>query len=131
VTGLRNHPLGEGLGTGQIGGHYAAEGRRSWGRGYESELGRLGFEVGILGWVGVLLWRVSALVIMWRGLKSAQDPQVRAFCAASIPLFAILACNYMGFNHTGSSFAWAIAALSFGMILHGERAGQLRAGGEA
>ncbi len=112
--GLTGHPFGEGLGRGQIGGNYAESGVRSWGSGYESELGRIGFEVGPLGWIGVVAWRVAAVVLMWRELRRAKDRHVRAALAASLPLFTLLALNYMAYNHTGSSFGWSFVALSLG-----------------
>jgi hypothetical protein len=112
--GLTGDPLGRGLGRGQVGGNFAETGGRSWGGGYESELGRIAFEVGILGWFGVVLWRITAVVQMGKLLLRAEDIRVRALLAASLPLFTMLAMNYMAFNHTGSSFAWAIFALALG-----------------
>jgi hypothetical protein len=112
--GLTNHPLGEGPGTGQIGGNFAVGGARSAGGGYESELGRVGYEVGILGFAGVVLWRVAGLAVIWTTLRATKDRNIRALCAVSLPLFGLLSLNYMAFNHTGSSFAWAILALVVG-----------------
>src|SRR5262249_8405976 len=74
----------------------------------------IGFEVGLVGWFGVISWRVAAFVLMWRELRRAEERRVRAMLAASLPLFAPLAANYMAFNHTGSSFGWAIVALALG-----------------
>ncbi len=113
--GLFNHPFGEGLGRGQNGGNYAETGVASWGGGYETELGRIGFEVGPLGWVGVVSWRIVMIALLWRELRRAKEKQVRALLAATLPLFALLSINFMAFNHTGSSFAWAIAALALGV----------------
>jgi hypothetical protein len=112
--GLTKDPLGRGLGRGQIGGNFAESGVRSWSAGYESELGRIGFEVGILGFFGVILWRVAAIVQMARSLFRTENPRARALIAASLPLFSLLAMNFMAFNHTGSSFGWAIVALALG-----------------
>jgi len=109
--------MGEGLGVGQVGGNFISTGKASWGGGYETELGRVAFEVGVLGLIGVFLWRFAALREMWRRLSTSQDPKARALLAASMPLFAILAVNSMSFNHTASSFAWAIVALALGVAL--------------
>jgi hypothetical protein len=118
--GLTADPLGVGLGRGQIGGNFAESGVTTAGRGYESELGRIGFEVGILGFFGVVIWRAAAIVEMARLLFRAEDLRVRALLAASLPLFSLLALNYMAFNHTGSSFGWAIVALAIGAARLGE-----------
>jgi hypothetical protein len=118
--GLTTEPLGVGLGRGQIGGNFAESGGRSAGRGYESELGRIGFEVGILGFFGVVIWRVAAIVYMTKLLFISQDTRARALLAASVPLFSLLSLNYMAFNHTGSSFGWAIVALAIGAAQVGE-----------
>jgi hypothetical protein len=115
--GVSGHPMGEGLGVGQVGGNFISTGKASWGGGYETELGRVAFEVGVLGLIGVFLWRIAALREMWRRLSTSQDPKARALLAASMPLFAILAVNSMSFNHTASSFAWAIVAVALGVAL--------------
>jgi hypothetical protein len=112
--GLTQDPLGHGLGVGQVGGNYAAYGKWSWGGGYETEVGRIIFEVGVVGFLGVMLWRLVAIFLMGRQLRSA-DSNVRAMLAPALPFYTYLAVNQMSFNHTGLAAAWAVFAAVFGV----------------
>jgi hypothetical protein len=119
--GLFGHPLGEGMGVGQVGGNWATTGKATWGGGYETELGRIAYEVGIMGFIGVLMWRFAGVRELWKQLKIAQDIRARALLAATFPLFGILSLNSMAFNHTSNSFAWAILALTLGTAMAAAR----------
>jgi hypothetical protein len=120
--GILNHPLGEGLGVGQPGGWFASTGHAKHRIvGYESELGRICYEVGVLGFCGVMLWRIFALGVIWKAFRSARSDRTRALIACSLPLLGVVCFNWMAFNHTGSSFAWSILALCMGAYLQQER----------
>jgi hypothetical protein len=113
--GLAGHPFGEGLGTGQVGGTFASSGQERAGA-YESELGRIAFEVGVIGLLGVLLIRLAAVHAIWRQLRTQSDRRLIALCAVSLPVVSLLCLNNVAFNHTASSFAWVILAIILGCI---------------
>ncbi len=112
LYGVASHPLGEGLGLGQPGGFYAS-GLKMPGT-IESEWGRIAYEVGPLGLIGVLIPRLVAGLILWRGLQGTTDRYRRLVLATALPFLAVNAIGSMAFNHVGNSAAWAVAALSFG-----------------
>lgn len=113
--GITRHPVGAGIGRGQAGAAFLDYGDRASGA-YETELGRVPFEVGIPGLLGVLFFRFATLVLLWRQMQQTTDRRVRALLAVVIPLFLFFSLNYMTFNHTGSSFAWALAALGLATV---------------
>lgn len=114
IYGLTNHVLGEGLGLGQPGGQYAATGEMK-NPGYESELGRIAFEIGPLGLLGVLIVRFISLRRLWTEQVRCRDPQKRLALSTALPIFGIMSLGWMAFNHVGNSAAWAIFALALGM----------------
>jgi hypothetical protein len=111
--GMTRHPLGEGLGSGQPGGAHAA-GKETQGLGYESEWGRIAFEVGPIGLTAVLLIRFATFRRCWHQFTRAADEQTRLVLATGLPFFGIMSLGWMAFNHTGNSFAWTVIALSLG-----------------
>jgi hypothetical protein len=112
--GMTRHPLGEGLGNGQPGGAYAAgKDRRG---GYESEWGRIAFEIGPLGLAAVLFIRFATFKQSWQQFARATNDQIRLVMATVLPYFGIMSLGWMAFNHTGNSFAWAAIALSLGVV---------------
>jgi hypothetical protein len=116
VSGILNHPLGEGLGLGQPGGNYWKYGERTGQVGYESEWGRIAFEVGPLGLIGVLGIRLGAGLICWRGLRNTNDQYRRLVIATALPFFGVMALAKMAFNHVGNSFAWLVIALALAAV---------------
>lgn len=114
IYGLTNHVLGEGLGLGQPGGQYAATGEMK-NPGYESEWGRIAFEIGPLGLLGVLIIRFASLRRLWKEQVRCKDPQKRLILSTALPFFGIMSLGWMAFNHVGNSAAWAIFALALGM----------------
>ena len=114
VAGLANHPIGEGLGNGQPGGTYATLGVRQNIGYYESAWGRVSWEIGPLGLLGVLLIRYAAFAELYRSLRQLESRQARVVLAASIPFFGILCLGWMSFNHIGNSAAWGTMALALG-----------------
>jgi hypothetical protein len=111
--GVTKHPLGEGLGAGQPGGAYAAEKSMSMSEiGYESEWGRIAFEIGAIGLAAILFIRFHTLRQCWQRLSIPANDETRCVLAASLPFFAITSLGWMVFNHTGNSFAWAVMSLT-------------------
>ncbi|HEX9852253.1 MAG TPA: hypothetical protein VGA68_04530, partial [Woeseiaceae bacterium] len=111
ILGVSNHPLGEGMGVGQPGGKYAASDQSF---SYESEWGRIAFEIGPIGLAAVLFMRFATCQRCWRQLSVATDDRLRLVLATSLPYFGIMSLGWMAFNHTGNSFAWSVIALSLG-----------------
>jgi hypothetical protein len=120
LYGLFRHPFGEGLGLGQPGGHYAATGISTGLGGYESEWGRIAFEVGAAGLIGVISIRLMAIFICWRSLRTAGDKGQRLVLATALPFFALMSTGKMAFNHVGNAFAWAVMAVALGAALAGK-----------
>jgi hypothetical protein len=112
LYGLSRHPLGEGLGIGQNGGSHAI-GMAGQSLGYESEWGRIAYEIGPVGLAAVLFIRFAACRRCWQSLSHATDNRTRLVAATTLPCFAIMSLGWMAFNHTGNSFAWAI--MTFGL----------------
>jgi hypothetical protein len=115
IQGVVNHPFGEGLGVGQPGGMYASYGIRS-SLGYESEWGRIAYEIGPAGLLGVLLMRFVAGLICWRALLQTTDVHRRLVLATAIAFFGIMSLGWMAFNHVGNSAAWAVLALALAAV---------------
>jgi hypothetical protein len=113
--GLTNHPLGEGLGVGQPGGHYAVFGERNV-QSYESEWGRIAYEVGPPGLIGVLIIRLIAGLICWRALLQTTDNHRRLVLATALPFFGTMSLGWMAFNHVGSSAAWVVMAFALAAV---------------
>jgi hypothetical protein len=111
ISGVTGHTLGEGMGLGQPGGHYAAYGVMH-NAGSESEWGRIAFEVGPAGLLGVLAIRMGAILICWRALRVSKVASQRVVIATALPFFLVMSTGKMAFNHVGNSFAWAVMALA-------------------
>jgi hypothetical protein len=109
--GISNNVFGEGLGTGQAGSRFYATGTTGSSKS-ESEWGRIAFEVGSIGLLGVLVIRFVTCRRCWKALLSAKDDRTRLVMATSLPFFGILSLGWMAFNHTGNSFAWAVIAFA-------------------
>jgi O-antigen ligase len=79
----------------------------------ESQFGRIAYEAGWLGVLCVVLWRVWAVVIMWKGLKKARDPKLRAGLAAALGFFLALRGGST-FVHYANTLTWCVAAVGLG-----------------
>jgi hypothetical protein len=117
VLGLSNHPVGEGIGTGQPGGTYAYTGsRQSETLYYESEWGRIAFEVGVLGLAAVLFIRFVTLNLCWRGYRTVRDLRQRLILSTVIPYFGIMSLGWMAFNHISNTFSWSAMSVALGAL---------------
>jgi hypothetical protein len=115
TIGISSAPFGTGLGSGQPGG-YAASGVQLDRHYCENEFGRIVMEVGILGFAAVLLIRIRAIWMVAAQLRLHPDRRLLALCAASLPFLALAGVTNLAFNHTVSSFFWAVVALVAGAI---------------
>lgn len=120
IAGITNYPFGAGIGVGQPGGAYASSGRRDIAN-IESEWGRVAFEVGIFGLLGVLLVRFQVGLICWRALRKTTDVHRRLILATALPFFGIMSLGWMAFNHVGSSAAWAVLTFALAAVPATER----------
>jgi hypothetical protein len=115
--GISRHPLGEGLGVGQAGSRFVASQQE---KPYESEWGRIAYEIGPLGLAVVLYMRFATCRHCWQSLFQANDDHRRLILATASPFFGMMSLGWMAFNHSGNSFAWTVmafglaAAASFG-----------------
>jgi hypothetical protein len=117
LFGILRHPLGEGLGRGQPGGAYAA-GLSKASLGYESEWGRIAFEIGPIGLAAALFMRFNSFRLCWRQFRASIYDQNRLILASVLPFFGIISLGWMVFNHTGNSFAWTAIALGLSTVVH-------------
>jgi hypothetical protein len=106
-------PLGEGLGTEQVAGNYAAAGAMRF-TTFEDQLPRLILETGVFGTMGFIIICVGALRSLQLAKESASDPQARAILLATQVLLGCLFYVNMVFNHTVAAFAWIIFAAVMG-----------------
>ncbi len=106
-------PLGNGLGTEQVAGNYAASGDLKF-TNYEEQLPRLVLEVGLLGVAGFLVICVGALFVLESARNATHHPGRRAVYRLTQVLLAALFYTNVVFNHTASAFAWIIFAAVVG-----------------
>jgi hypothetical protein len=114
TQGMNNYPLGHGLGAGQPGGVVASEGTLANFSVIENEQGRILFEVGIPGILGVYLIRFAAAWEIGTSLFRTKEPRLLALCAASFPMILSAFMVNMAFNHTSSSLTWCVVAVVLG-----------------
>jgi hypothetical protein len=114
-TGLTKYPVGEGIGLGQQGAAYVSYGTRS-SEAIESEWGRIAYEVGAAGLIGVLLVRFVPILICWRALLQTTEIHRRLILATALPFFGIMCVSNIAFNHVGSSAAWVVMALALAAV---------------
>jgi hypothetical protein len=113
--GLTRYPLGLGLGAGQPASHFASRATDRH-RVIEDEMGRILLEVGIPGFLGVVLIRLLVVREMSSLLFSSVDKRLRALYAASLMMVTLSLLSNTIFNHTWSSVTWCVVALVFGAM---------------
>lgn len=116
--GLTRYPLGLGLGAGQPASHFASRATDKL-RVIEDEMGRILLEVGIPGFLGVVLIRLLVVKGMSSLLFSSLDKRLRALYAASLMMVTLSLLSNTVFNHTWSSVTWCVVALVFGAMRFG------------
>jgi hypothetical protein len=113
-----DNPLGTGLGAGQIAARIDLEGGVRQLRGFESEPGRIIYEIGMLGWTAVLFFRLWILGVLWKSSMRTADGSdwfgnVRK--ASMVALAMFFAMN-TAFDHVASFLAWIVAASALATI---------------
>jgi O-antigen ligase len=108
-------PFGNGLGTEQVGGNYYAYGRMRFST-TESEWPRIIMEIGVLGYVGVMVTYFGALYVLWSARKRIPDTKLKAVLLAAVLICAAWAFTGVIFNHVTSFYFWVFisAALAIG-----------------
>lgn len=109
VSVLRTFPFGQGFGTHQVGGYYAATGTFDLST-IESPLPRMVLETGALGLAGYLLVCVGALLALQTATRQAPNAGTRAVLLATQMLLLPMFYGNVIFNHTASAFVWIIFA---------------------
>jgi hypothetical protein len=80
--------------------------------GYESEWGRIAYEIGPAGLLGVLLLRFVTGMTCWNALRNATSDHRRLVLATALPFFGIMSLGWMAFNHVGNAAAWTVITLA-------------------
>jgi hypothetical protein len=108
-----NIPEGRGLGQGQQAENAVSSGRRRF-AGYETEMARIVFEIGDLGLLGVLLFRVTVMLILSASLFTAgqSESPLHYLRKTTIVALGLFLLTNTVFNHIASTFAWMIAAVA-------------------
>jgi len=102
-------PLGNVLGTEQVGRYHYSEGKMT-NTTFESQLGRLVLETGVFGLAGFLaICAGPVLALQVAKRYSVASGEKAALLATQLFLVSMFAGNVV-FNHTASAFAWMIFA---------------------
>jgi hypothetical protein len=109
VSIMQRYPLGNGFGTEQVGGQYAATGQAGFNH-YESPLPRLVAETGALGLIGYLVVCAGAILALQRAKREAPSAGGRAALLATQMLLLPMFYGNLVFDHTASAFVWMIFA---------------------
>jgi hypothetical protein len=105
---VQMYPLGNGLGTEQIGGNYSSSGLMAF-TSYESQFPRLVAEVGVIGFLGFALLVVGVILALQRTKRGSEDWRWNLVVVSTqVYLLGQFYLN-LGFNHTGSSAIWLVA----------------------
>jgi hypothetical protein len=111
VHALTEFPVGNGLGTGQQAEGAAGSGSRSY-RGYEPEPARIVFEIGVVGFLGVVLMRAATVLVLGMSLISPSEAHWHYLRKASVPAVLLFLATNTVFNHVACTFAWIIVAVA-------------------
>jgi hypothetical protein len=114
--GVSTWPLGIGLGAGQVGAAVAEQENFRGLHTLENEKGRIIYEVGILGFLAVYLIRILVLAKLFPIMLRCEDLKRRALYSASFVMILTSFLVNMSFNHTSSSMAWCVVALTFAAL---------------
>jgi hypothetical protein len=114
---VQTTPLGNGLGTEQIGGNIISKGVANF-TNYENQFPRIVSELGVLGFIGFFMLVIATI---W-GLQVAKEgpggtPWRLAVTATQLFLMGQF-YESLVFNHTASASVWLLAAAVFGAEPH-------------
>lgn len=105
-------PLGNGLGTEQVGGNVATQGVASF-TTYESQFPRIVAELGVLGFAGFMMM-VAAVIMGLQRMKHGPGGARWNMVVTATQVY-LLGQFYgsVAFNHTASAFVWLVVAAVF------------------
>jgi hypothetical protein len=114
-TVLEDTPLGHGLGAGQ-GGEAAASGagNRQYQAGAEQELPRIAWEIGIIGLLGILIFRTTLLTVLglaWFRNRGSSPAMYHLRRVSLLTILMYFAYNTV-FDHVASTFTWIITTVA-------------------
>ncbi len=83
---------------------------------FESELGRIVLEIGVIGLLAVILLRFSVVAALWASsIRSSSSEQARLFAPLRMTSFVTAGLFLVGMtyvNHIGATFAWTIVLIA-------------------
>jgi hypothetical protein len=100
-------PLGNGLGTEQVGGNYAV-GQKMQFTTFETQFGRLVMELGVVGLLGFFVICIGALLALQHAKKNSEKESDKSILFASQILLILTFATNIAFNHVASAFIWMI-----------------------
>ncbi len=109
LEALRTAPLGNGFGSEQIGGQYAATGVASFNH-YEGTLPRLVMETGLLGLIGYYVIVAGVILALQTAKLGVSSGAKSALLATQLFFGIMMVTGGVIFNHTASAFVWIIFA---------------------
>jgi hypothetical protein len=109
---LSQTPLGNGLGTEQVGGNVATKGLAMF-TTYESQFPRIVAELGILGFLGFLLMVVAVIMSLQRTKHGPGGARWALVITATQVYLLGQFYTSLAFNHTASAFVWMTVAAVF------------------
>jgi hypothetical protein len=117
LMGMTERPLGSGLGTGQFGDAAFSEGSRLI-TAHEGELGRVIWEIGVLGFLAVGLLRAGVVVTVLASLfrRDRAVPGLYYLRWAALPAVSLLFLTNLVFDHVANTFTWVIVALTLATL---------------
>jgi O-antigen ligase len=112
---LDSSPFGDGLGTEQVGGNYYVSGRATF-TTFEYDWARIIMEIGVAGFLGVLITYLGALAVLFDYWRTAVDPKLKGMLIAVVLLNGFLFYTGVIFNHVASFYFWALVALAMALL---------------
>jgi hypothetical protein len=107
-------PLGNGLGTEQVGGNYYASGKMTL-TTIESDWARIIFEIGVIGFAGVVVTYAGVIGALWTARKTASDPKVKAILLVTTLICGAWFFTGVLFNHVSSFYFWVLISGALAM----------------
>ena len=118
-------PLGNGLGTEQVGRYHYSQGEMA-DTTFESQLGRLVLETGVFGLAGFLVICAGPVLALEVAKRHSETGGEKAALLATQLFLASMFAGNVVFNHTASAFVWMIFAAAMGASLPAPRAAPSR-----
>jgi hypothetical protein len=114
ISAVGDWPMGNGIGTAQMADRALSRGSRNF-VPVETELGRIVYEIGGMGLLGVLLMRLSLVMILWELCFSAHQTlpslRFRPLRLVSLVTLGLMFVGNLAYDHIASTFACIIMAV--------------------